>query len=232
LPDPGPLQQLVVEGYEKLCDEFPDQRSTGCIPFLGKHYADPGSGILMLGINPGGKKGYREIDLELPRWNWLLDGPAEPKVRYWTNARRLFSATPALRDAMERATFSFCCPYRTTRWNGLERGRRESLIGNSKPVMIRMLADCQPRLIIVAGAAGLQALADVGSPVIVIGDVIQHGGDAKGAYKWKSLKAHHEGRELLVAQIPHLSRANSHARLKECGQWLTGLVDNAMHGTA
>jgi hypothetical protein len=222
-PSIDAIKQLVVDGYHRLCDEYPDQRPLGCIPFLGKHYAASEPGILMLGINPGGR-GHREVDLELHDWNWLLEGPPELKIRYWNNARRLFSTTVDLRSAMETATFSFCCPYRTARWNGLERGRRQSLIRNSKPVMARMLADCQPRLIIVAGIAGLQGLGDIASPVLELGAVIDHGGDGKGTYTWKALRAHHEGRQLTVAQIPHLSRANSHARLAECGTWLTTLV--------
>lgn len=222
------IKQLVVEGYNRLCDEYPDQRSLGCIPFLGKHYAAPEPGILMLGINPGGR-GYRELDLELHDSNWLLEGPPDLKIRYWSNARRLFGTSAELRSAMETATFSFCCPYRTARWNGLERGRLHSLIRNSQPVMTRMLADCRPKLIIVAGAAGLQALGYIASPALELGEVVDHGGDGKGTYTWKALRARHEGRELVVAQIPHLSRANSHARLAECGAWLTDLVTQASH---
>jgi len=31
---------------------------------------------------------------------------------------------------------------------------------------------------------------------------------------------------LTVAQVPHFSRANSRARLEECGRWLGGIVES------
>jgi hypothetical protein len=222
-PSPDRVGELTREGFERLCEEFPDQKPLGCTLFLGQYYARADPGILMLGINPGGRA-YRELDLKLHKQNWLLEGPDDLKVRYWTNARRLFGATHELRAAMELATYSFCSPYRTIKWKGLERDRVRSLIRNSKPVMRRMLADCKPKVIIVAGAAGFQVLGYTAGADLELGESFDRGGDESGTYRWKAFNAAHAGNQVVVVQIPHLSRASSKVRLKECGEWLSSIV--------
>jgi hypothetical protein len=227
IPSPDALQELTQAGFDRLWQEFPDQKPLVGTLFLGKHYAQPDPGILMLGINPGASNDPK-LDLKLHEHNYLLEGPANIRIRYWTNARRLFGATDELRAHMESATYSFCCPFRTIKWNGLELARIRSLIRNSKPVMARMLADCKPKVIIVAGTAGLQVLGYTAAPLLDLGEPFDRGGDAKGKYRWQALSASHSGRPLTVVQIPHLSRASSKVRLAECGQWLSATVRDAV----
>jgi hypothetical protein len=217
------LRALTREGFERLCVEFPDQLAQAGTLFLGKHYARKPRGILMLGMNPGAST-WHELDLKRQPYNFLLEGPADIRVRYWNNARKLFGASDELRNEMEEATFSFSCPFRTLRWNGIPRPLTQSLIRNSKPVLAKVLADCDPRLVILAGSAGIDLFGYVSSPRLTWGAEIAAGGDTKGTYRWRALQATFDGRAFVVAQIPHLSRAGSRKRLEECAQWLGEIV--------
>lgn len=221
------VQDLVSEGFESLCAEFPDQRQLAGTLFLGKYYAKKPGGILMLGLNPGASP-WPKIDVKLHPHNFLLEGEPELKVRYWTNARKLFNGTTELRAAMDSATFSFCCPYRTARWNGLPKTRIQALIRNSKPVLAQMMTDCRPSLVILAGVEGAKLFSYTTSPRLEWGAEIGRGGDAKGTYQWRAVSASFDGASFVVAQIPHLSRAGAPAKLKSCAEWLTSIERDAV----
>ena len=92
------------------------------------------------------------------------------------------------------------------------------------PVLARMLDDCAPRLVIVAGIAGLNVFRYAAPANLQTGAELSRGGDARGTYPWRALEATLGGRPFVLAQIPHLSRAGSKHRLKECSEWLMTLV--------
>lgn len=223
---PPELNALAQRQYEQLRAACPEHPDLGGLLFLGKCYAEPTPGVLMLGVNPG--MGDKK-DLYCGLWsaNPLLEDWQSKRVRYWTNARVLFGATAELRQAMERATYSFCCPFRTASWNGLPRAHRASLAEYSRPILLRIISDCSPRLVICAGLAGIRALAAIAAPELRLGGVLARGGDDRGAYRWAAFDAEFEAKRLTVVQIPHLSRASSRRRLRECGEWLDGVVRTA-----
>lgn len=217
------VRRIADAEFIQLCKEHRDQFDAGGTLLLGKHYANEKRGILMLGLNPGANKGSQNFYVGTYPSNLLLPGGSNERFSYWRNARSLFGATP-LRDAMENATFSFCCPFRTSTWSNLPRQKRDALIRHSRPILTQVLQDCAPRLVIVAGVAGLDALRTIAAPKLTIGGVISDGGDPSATYQWRVYSATFDDSEVVVAQIPHLSRANSHARLESCGKWLGDLV--------
>jgi hypothetical protein len=220
------LQAHAKAGFEQLCAEFPEQEKLGGLVFLGRHYAERPPGILMLGINPGASE-YKRLSADLQKHNWLLEGDAGHRVRYWTNARFLFGTDPELRHAMEHATFSFCCPYRTLKSNGLPTALIRALIRNSKPVLKQMLTDCAPRIVIVAGVEGMRLFGYTADIEVDQLPVLSSGGDTSGTYQWRAVQAEFDGAPFVLVQIPHLSRAGSRRRLDECRTWLTDVIRHA-----
>ena len=218
------VRRIADAEFAQLCKEHRDQFEAGGTLLLGKHYANEKRGILMLGLNPGANKGPQKLYVGTYSSNLLLPGGPNERFSYWRNARTLFAATAPLLSAMESATFSFCCPFRTSTWSNLPRQKRDALIRYSRPILTQVLQDCAPRLVIVAGVAGLDALRTIAAPRLTISGVISDGGDRSATYQWRAYSATFDDSEVVVAQVPHLSRANSHARLESCGKWLADLI--------
>lgn len=222
-----PLDTIRIVASEengRLCQEYPEQATYGGTLLLGKHYAYEQRGILMLGLNPGVNRNDSRFSVQKCPENFLLPGSPDHGFSYWRNAKALFGATPALAVAMQTATFSFCCPFRTPAWNAMPGSKRDALIRHSKPILTRVLRDCAPRLVIVAGLAGLEALRSIAAPALDIGKLVSDGGDPAGTYQWRAYQGTFQGEGTAVAQIPHLSRANARVRLANCGRWLSDLV--------
>lgn len=150
------LQEITRGQFATLQAEFPGTFNEGGCLLLGKRYAHPASRVLMLGINPGASPS-KHLDVGLQAYDWLLDGP-NLGHHYHTNARKFFHASPALFDAVRLATFAFCCPFRTANWSGLRAPVKIALIAAGRPVLTRIVDDCQPSLIIVAGVDGFRYL--------------------------------------------------------------------------
>lgn len=221
------VRRVANAELDRLREEHPEQFEKGGTLLLGKHYAHEKRGILMLGLNPGASKGPQEFYVDRYTSNLLLPGGPNERFSYWRNARTLFAATTPLLTAMETATFSFCCPFRTSTWSNLPRQKRDALIQHSRPILTQVLQDCVPRLVIVAGVAGLDALRTIAAPRLTIGSMVSDGGDPSATYQWRAYRATFDESEVVVAQIPHLSRANSRAKLQSCGSWLSDLVATA-----
>ncbi len=196
--------------------------------FLGGHYAEPRRGILMLGINPGRNAKDPTFGAGLPDRNFLLEGAEGVNFPYWRNAKYLFGSEP-LKTPMQSATYSFCSPFRTPNLS-LSNQDRALLVSHSRPILRQMLAECAPRLIIVAGVSGAGLLREIAGDAIQVGDALPGEGDAKGKYQWRAYRAVVSGSPSVVAQIPHLSRANSRTRLDGCRRWLVGLVNELRLG--
>jgi hypothetical protein len=217
------LGAIATSAQTELCARYPEQHASGGTLLLGKRYADPSGGILMLGLNPGGH-GDGKFYVERYKEDHLLPGASDEGIRYWRHAHRLFSTGESLLRDMRKATFSFCSPFRTSTWSNLQASKRDALIELSRPVLIKILDDCRPRLVIVAGVASLNALVTIARPRFELGARRDHGGDVRGTYQWRSHDATFDGAPLVVVQIPHLSRANSASKLDACGRWLGKLV--------
>ena len=206
----------------RQCADLPDLG--GCL-LLGRHYADPRSRIVFLGINPGGVA--TDLDVDLQPHNWLLEGPNEIGHAYWRNSRRFFSSTVTLKTAFRYATFAFCCPFRTKTWSGLPPAHRAVLEQASRPILMQILNDCRPYFIVVAGVAGERALAGILGDALTITGSRLEGGDADGTYQWSYTDATISNQPTRIVQVPHFSRANSIRRLEECAAWLSTLINQA-----
>ncbi len=215
------IAALAHSQFESLeAAGFPYTHLGGAL-FLGEYYAEPQRGMLMLGINPGGRTN-KDFGAGLSATNCLLEGEPLVKFPYWRNAKYLFGREP-LRQAMETATYSFCSPFRTPDFN-LSKADRALLVSHSRAILRQMLGDCLPRLIIVAGVSGEGLLREIAGESIRFDARLPGGGDQKGTYQWRAFRAAIAGAPGIVAQIPHLSRANAKHRLDECREWLVGLV--------
>jgi hypothetical protein len=223
------LAALARGDYGALCARFPEQLSQGGALFLGKHYALRPRGVLMLGVSPGPAPDAG-FDTGLSSVNVLLPGGANTNVRYWRNARRLFGTTPALLQAMEEATYSFCCPFRTDDWVGLRWDKRAALIQHSLPVMIQMLFDVDPRVVIVAGVAGETLFRRVVGPGLRMDSPFSRSDRCTGTYVWRARSASFATVRFTLAQIPNLWRARSPKELERCGLWLTDMIGRAESG--
>ena len=209
---------LASQGYDELRRRCPDLPALGGCLLLGRHYAHPGSRVLFLGLNPGGTD--PKLDIGLQEYNYLLEGPNH--AVYWTNARKCFSASPVLASLFRTATLAFCCPYRTADWSSLSDDHRRVLVGRSKPVLRRMVADCRPALIVVAGKVSLELVQDMLRPEWHITKAL--GACGSGTYQWAAYRGSYNDQEFVIAQVPHFSRANSSPRLHECATWLSGIA--------
>lgn len=214
--------EMAQREFSELVKGFPKQFERGGTLLLGRYYALRPRGIVMLGINPGGSgRGFTTVPYGS---NCLVDATRPAPYSYWRNARTLFTSTTSLAAGMEEATFAFCCPFRTPNWNGQPRALRDALLLHSTPILKRVIADCAPRLIVIAGVAGEALFRTMLGPDTGERRAIAGSGDAKGTYQWRAYSTTIHDNQVTIAQVPHFSRANSTSRLKECGAWLARLV--------
>jgi len=219
----GALQEITREQFERLTNSFPELQPRGLTLFLGRHYAHTHPRIMMLGINPGLDEDL-PADYDLQSYNCLLGDPTDAAARricYWRNAGRCFRANPALLAVMEWATFSFCSPFRTPRWSQTLRPQRELIEVLSRPILQRMLEDCRPTAVILAGRVAVPLFARIGE-VSLVGGATPEGG--RGARTWTKFVGHAAWGEFDVLQVPHFSVCNSLVGLQECGEWLTTVL--------
>jgi hypothetical protein len=215
------LGNVVRRGYDELLLSFPTHERLGYTVFLGRQYAQPEPGVLMLGLNPG-ISSSTALDAELQSENWLLEG-APSKLRYWTHARYFFRSNTSLLSAMQAATFSFCCPYRTRGWD-LPVAHRRTLMASARPVLQRILDDCSPRFVILAGIETEQVFQQtLGAEVVR--ETVRDGPYTRGKYRSRATRATWRGRPLTICQVPHFSRANEKLILEKCAAWLSGILE-------
>jgi len=232
------IEQLKIETENALNEasrNFPELRLSehGLALFLGKNYAHPLGRILMLGLNPGllkDKPGGTLLtdyahSYDLLTSNVLIGSPSDfeaKRVRYWRNARRCFGATPSLQAAMELATYSFCCPFRTPKWSTLTAMQKHSLETYSRPVLSKILNDCQPLVIIVAGEDARKIVFRSGILTCSEMSTDQHG------TKWSMFGARASWGAVTVAQLRHFSYFNSIEELQRCGEWLSQVLSDVV----
>jgi hypothetical protein len=118
---------------------------------------------------------------------------------------------------MDRATYSFCCPFRSANWNGQASDLRQAMIHHSRPIMTQMLTDVDPRVVIIAGVAGEALFHEVVRPELQMEATLSRSEGSSGTYQWRARSARLGASRFTVAQIPHLSRANARKELERCG---------------
>ena len=216
------LATLVDEGYEAIRPLL-GEKELGYTLFLGRSYAVSPPCIMMLGLNPG-VGGSVDRGAKLQADNWLMDGMPGVRLPYWRNAKRLFNQH-GMANVLTHATFTFCCPFRTATWVNLPPAMRSALMSAARPALQRMITDCAPRLVIVAGIAGESVFRETMGDEFSVTATVSAGPYAQGTYRWRATQCTWRGQSFVVAQIPHLSRANSKGKLAECAEWLSGMVN-------
>ena len=217
------LQEIAKTAYQGLQKRHPDIIQSGGCLLLGKQYAHPASKVLVLGINPGGGP-TTHFDVGPQSYNYLLDGPDKPRSPYWTNARKFFNASPRLQASVRLATFSFCSPFRTPAWSSLPAVVKSSVANASQAILLKIVRDCRPRLIIITGVDGFRLFTEIMGATLGVNRVISKGGEA-GAHQWAAYDATVGDDRIVIAQVPHFSRAGVTAKLHECAEWLEGLEE-------
>jgi hypothetical protein len=214
------LQRLAQDYNTKLITEFPDVNfASGGNLFLGKHYCK--SNRIFLSLNPGGKPDDFKTNLE--QWNFW-DCP-NSGYAFWANCRFFVKAAEGLHDWIGLVTAAFCSPWRTLDGKKLQRLNTETngeLFRHSGELVRRLIEDhkevtteFRPTLIV----AGRESLYRLSSPAFLHFNWNNHQkfhNGATGTYQWAKI----EWDRLVIYQVPHFSRANSHGRLKECAEWL------------
>lgn len=71
---------------------------------------------------------------------------------------------------------------------------------------------------------GQQLFREMLTPEFVEIEAVSRGPYSRGTYRWRATGCAWRGQQVTLAQIPHLSRANSKPKLDECAEWLTGLL--------
>jgi hypothetical protein len=173
----------------------------------------------MLGLNPGLDEAL-PADYTLQKDTCLLGDPHDreaKRIAYWRNARRCFGARIDLERALARATFSFCCPFRTPNWSSLNKNIREALQERSRPILRQILQDCTPAYVVCAGSTAAALFRDLGG--VAVASEIRSTGSA-GRKRWTARDAHAPWGTSVIMTIPHFSRFNSTAGLTACGHWL------------
>ena len=213
------IQSMMCVNAEGFYKDHPDFKKCGVTLFLGRHYAVPGNRILMLGINPGGSEGDG-VEVSLQPYNYLLGNPQEAGIGYWKIARGFFGANPSVQKCMEFATFSFCVPFRSSRWNNLKAQVRKDMIYWSKPIIRKMIEDCQADFLLVTGVTAYNILT-TGMLDLKSDDIrIISSERQSNFYQWKRVECVWGEKKLTVIQLPHFSWANGIDRLGICSTWL------------
>ncbi len=223
-----PSGRAALEAATRACPEL-QLHEKGLTLFLGPSYADATARVLMLGLNPGLLRdepggliqSTYAHNYDLAPSTLLVGDPTDSealRVRYWRNARRCFGATRILESVMRRATFSFCCPFRTPNWSTLNARQQHLLEECSRPVLRMMVSDCQPALVLVAGA-------DASKMLLRCGAFFENRTSIESCrHKWRLFETRAEWGDVSVAELHHFSYFNGLAELRECGEWLTTLV--------
>jgi hypothetical protein len=100
---------------------------------------------------------------------------------------------------------------------------RSALIDASRPILARVVRDCQPALVVVAGVDGFALMTETLASELRVIRSVSRGGNP-GTYQWCAYDAVLNSHPLVIAQVPHFSRANSMSKLEECTRWLVGLT--------
>ena len=212
------IKNIASKQFDLLVKELPDQKRYGGDLFLGKNYAK--SNLLFLGINPGLDEDL-PFKTELLESNVLLDGGS--KIRYWNNAATALANTQKLKEKFNLATYSFCCPFRTPTWSDLDSKKREILIDYSRPILKKMLEECNPDFIVVAGRASVNILFRSYSEIFTENKEYETV-KLDRFHQWSAHKVKISGKSVTVLQAPHFSYASNKEKLHNFSTWLSDKI--------
>ena len=148
--------------------------------------------------------------------------PLRKQYVYLHNCQRFLGCHAALSRWMnDRVTSAFLAPWRTRNASDLYKLNRRTdgrLFGHAGQLVTLIVRHHQARVLIVAGKSSLTLLHDLGLMKAPINREIFVG--PGGSYQWSRSETAVAGRALTILQIPHFSRANSMAKMRELGYWL------------
>ena len=195
---------------------------------LGRHYAE--SPYVYFSLNPGFARDGSPQDPS-SRGNASSGESNVPFVNpealrkqyvYLHNCERFLGCHAALSRWMnDKVTSAFLAPWRTRNASDLYKLNHRTdgrLFGHAGQLATQIVRHHQARVLILAGKSSLTLLHDLGLVEAPIGRHIFSG--PGGSYQWSRSETAVGGRAVTILQIPHFSRANSVAKMRELGCWL------------
>jgi hypothetical protein len=190
---------------------------------LGCYYAQ--SDYVYFSLNPGFPRNGSLLNPESSAgYNVPFRNPEALRKQYvyLHNCQRFFSSYPQLNRWINNGiTSAFLVPWRTSdtselrRLNQLTHGR---LFFHAGQLVKQIIRDHQAKLLVTAGKSALGLLEDLGVVEKTWEQSVSWGSGK--SYQWSRCKLLIEGREISVLQIPHFSRANSPAKMRDLAGWL------------
>ena len=201
-----------------------DMISSGKCLLLGRHYAR--SPYIYFSLNPGFARDGSVLDLgSWGEFNVPFANSKELKRQYvyLKNCERFLSDYAELGTWMNAGvTSAFLVPWRTrtiSELYALNRRSRGELFDAARQLVRLIMRHHKARLFLAAGKSSIRLLNDLGLPdrPIQVDRFLGPG----GSYQWSRTEMAVNGDPLTVLQIPHFSRANSPAKLRALGHWLS-----------
>ncbi len=183
------------------------------------------SPYIYFSLNPGFARDRSPLDLtSYGELNVPFTSSKKLKQQYvyLHNCERFLADHPALGTWMNAGvTSAFLVPWRTKNVSelyALNRRSRGEMFNAARDLTRLILHHHRANLLFAAGKSAIQLLNDLSVPdhPIHIDQFLGPG----GSYQWSRSRMTVNGNELTVLQIPHFSRANSPAKLRDLGHWL------------
>ncbi|MBV8709607.1 MAG: hypothetical protein JO028_20650 [Acidobacteriaceae bacterium] len=220
------IRELVKKFDAKLKKQFGAENfSAGYCFLLGRYYAQ--SRCVYFSLNPGFPRNGFLIDpgSSGSGYNAPFKNPEALRKQYvyLHNCQRFFSTYPQLNDWINnRVTSAFLVPWRTANMSDLRRLNQmteEQMFSYAGRLVKQIIRDHKAKLLITAGRSALNLLQDLG----IIVEILQQSGPLGPgkSYQWSSYKLSIGGGAVDLLQIPHFSRANSPAKMRDLALWLT-----------
>lgn len=220
------IRELVKKFDAKLKKQFGAENfSAGYCLLLGRYYAQ--SHCIYFSLNPGFPRNGPLIDPGSSETSYNVPFKNPESLRkqyvYLHNCQRFFSTYPHLSNWINhQVTSAFLVPWRTANMSDLRRlnqmteGQAFSYAGR---LVTQIIRDHKAKLLITAGRSALDLLKDLG---VIEESLAQSGPLGPGkSYQWSSYKVSIGGAVVDLLQIPHFSRANSPAKMRDLALWLT-----------
>ena len=219
------IKEQVKKFDAELKREFGAEhfRAGYCL-LLGRYYAE--SDCIYFSLNPGFPRNGILLnpessgDYNVPFCN---SEALRKQYVYLHNCERFFSSYPSLNRWINAGiTSAFLVPWRTRDTGELRRLNQftqSRLFCYAGWLVKQIIRDHGARLLVTAGKSALDLLQDLGV-VETISEQSAAWGPGK-SYQWSTCKLLIEGRQVSVLQIPHFSRANSPAKMRDLALWLT-----------
>ena len=125
------------------------------------------------------------------------------------------------------ATFSYLCPFRVAKWNDVNKLKQDTLLEYSRPILNKILTQCQPKYIIVSGMYSID---------ILLGHYPDIFTDAKELemvtldrpHRWSEYGSVVNGQPVRILKAPNFSYASNKNKLREFSHWLSHKIDGSL----